>query len=103
MCSAPGGEHLNFCEEGGEEALVLVSDYPECLESEEDEEQSSREAFLKITLDFLRTMDQEQLAERLWSSKTITHLKRCTVLYLFLRPMTVSFIQEVMLDCVSVN
>ncbi|KAI4796406.1 hypothetical protein KUCAC02_027786, partial [Chaenocephalus aceratus] len=52
---------------------ALGSDYPECLESEdeevleaEDEEQrSSREAFLNITLHFLRSMEQEELAERL--------------------------------------
>uniref|UniRef100_A0A671YYV1 B30.2/SPRY domain-containing protein n=1 Tax=Sparus aurata TaxID=8175 RepID=A0A671YYV1_SPAAU len=55
---------------------VLSSDYPECSESQredkelldgEDEEQrwSSREAFLKITLHFLRRMMQEELAERL--------------------------------------
>lgn len=31
---------------------------------------SSRHAFLKITLDFLRIMKQEQLAENLLSSKT---------------------------------
>ncbi|KAJ0059336.1 hypothetical protein NL108_015512 [Boleophthalmus pectinirostris] len=43
---------------------VLASDYPECSESEEEEEQSSREV-LNITLDFLRKMDQEQLAQRL--------------------------------------
>ncbi|KAK7912601.1 hypothetical protein WMY93_012812 [Mugilogobius chulae] len=43
---------------------LLASDYPECSESEE-EEQSSREAVLNITLDFLRRMDQEQLAQRL--------------------------------------
>ncbi|KAK7945322.1 hypothetical protein WMY93_001050 [Mugilogobius chulae] len=42
---------------------LLASDYPECSESEE-EEQSSREV-LNITLDFLRRMDQEQLAQRL--------------------------------------
>ncbi|XP_070782233.1 NLR family CARD domain-containing protein 3-like isoform X1 [Enoplosus armatus] len=49
---------------------VLSPDYPECLESQrEDEEQrkSSREAFLKITLDFLRRMKQEELADRLQS------------------------------------
>uniref|UniRef100_A0A8P4FY53 Protein NLRC3 n=1 Tax=Dicentrarchus labrax TaxID=13489 RepID=A0A8P4FY53_DICLA len=57
---------------------VLSSDYPECLESQkageevldgEDEEQrkSSREAFLKITLHFLRRMKQEELADRLQS------------------------------------
>ncbi|XP_055084433.1 NLR family CARD domain-containing protein 3-like [Periophthalmus magnuspinnatus] len=43
---------------------LLALDYPECSESEE-EEQSSREAVLNITLDFLRRMDQEQLAQRL--------------------------------------
>ncbi|KAL7382935.1 hypothetical protein ABVT39_002048 [Epinephelus coioides] len=53
---------------------VLSSDYPECLESQredeevlegEDEEQrrSSREAFVKITLNFLRRMKQEELAD----------------------------------------
>ncbi|KAI3352598.1 hypothetical protein L3Q82_005533 [Scortum barcoo] len=56
---------------------VLSQDYPECLErlSEdemvdgEDEEQrkSSREAFLKITLHFLRRMNQEELADCLQS------------------------------------
>ncbi|XP_074503393.1 protein NLRC3-like [Sebastes fasciatus] len=57
---------------------VLSSDYPECLESQredeevvdgEDEEQrrSSREAFLKITLHFLRRMKQEELADCLQS------------------------------------
>ena len=48
---------------------ALSSDYPESLESEEDEEQSSREAFLNITLDFLKRMDQEQLVQRLRNSK----------------------------------
>ncbi|XP_028456274.1 protein NLRC3 [Perca flavescens] len=57
---------------------VLSPNYPECLESQredeevldgEDEEQrrSSREAFLKITLHFLRRMKQEDLADRLQS------------------------------------
>ncbi|XP_068559082.1 NLR family CARD domain-containing protein 3-like isoform X2 [Cebidichthys violaceus] len=56
----------------------LSSDYPEFLESQredeevldsEDEEQrrSSREAFLKITLNFLRRMKQEELADCLQS------------------------------------
>ncbi|XP_067439180.1 NLR family CARD domain-containing protein 3-like isoform X2 [Thunnus thynnus] len=55
---------------------VLTSDYPECLESqredeevldgeEEEQRRSSREAFLKITLHFLRRMKQEELADRL--------------------------------------
>ncbi|KAI3363958.1 hypothetical protein L3Q82_001550 [Scortum barcoo] len=60
---------------------VVSSDYPECLESQredeevldgEDEEQrrSSREAFLKITLHFLRRMKQEELADCL-KSRTV--------------------------------
>ncbi|MEQ2233893.1 hypothetical protein ILYODFUR_026429, partial [Ilyodon furcidens] len=55
---------------------VLSPDYPEGLESQwedeevlegEDEEKrrSSREAFVKITLNFLKKMKQEELAERL--------------------------------------
>ena len=62
---------------------VLSPDYPECSESQredeevlegEDEEQrrSSREAFVKITLHFLRRMKQEELADRLQSSKRIS-------------------------------
>ncbi|XP_075933402.1 protein NLRC3-like [Anarhichas minor] len=57
---------------------VVSSDYPECLESQredeevldgEDEEQrrSSRETFVKITLHFLRRMKQEELADCLQS------------------------------------
>uniref|UniRef100_A0A673BJX3 B30.2/SPRY domain-containing protein n=1 Tax=Sphaeramia orbicularis TaxID=375764 RepID=A0A673BJX3_9TELE len=49
---------------------VLSPDYPECLESlsDEDEEHTrSSEAFLRITLNFLRRMKQEELAERLHS------------------------------------
>uniref|UniRef100_A0A3Q1HV42 NACHT domain-containing protein n=1 Tax=Anabas testudineus TaxID=64144 RepID=A0A3Q1HV42_ANATE len=53
---------------------VLSPDYPQCLDSQredeevlygDDEEQrrSSREAFLKITLNFLRRMKQEELAD----------------------------------------
>ncbi|KAF3861123.1 hypothetical protein F7725_001378, partial [Dissostichus mawsoni] len=57
---------------------ALSSDYPEGLVSQsedeevleaEDEEQRSREAFLNITLHFLRSMKQEELADRLHSSK----------------------------------
>ncbi|XP_061588909.1 NACHT, LRR and PYD domains-containing protein 4-like [Cololabis saira] len=51
----------------------LSPDYPESLEhvlQGEDEEQrrSSRDAFVKITVNFLRRMKQEELAERLQSS-----------------------------------
>ncbi|XP_026019145.1 NACHT, LRR and PYD domains-containing protein 3-like [Astatotilapia calliptera] len=45
---------------------VLSPDYPECIESQrEDEEQrrSTKEAFVKITLHFLRRMKQEKLAD----------------------------------------
>ncbi|CAI5657250.1 unnamed protein product [Oreochromis niloticus] len=47
---------------------VLGLDYPECLESQRVDDKkgrSSREAFVKITLDFLRRMKQEELADRL--------------------------------------
>ncbi|XP_076737471.1 protein NLRC3-like [Maylandia zebra] len=43
---------------------VLSPDYPECLESQRS---SSRKAFVKITVDFLRRMKQEELADRLQS------------------------------------
>ncbi|XP_028254816.1 NACHT, LRR and PYD domains-containing protein 12-like, partial [Parambassis ranga] len=51
---------------------LLSPDYPECCESqredEEDEERRrSRESFVQITVDFLRRMEQEELAERLQS------------------------------------
>ncbi|XP_078029839.1 NACHT, LRR and PYD domains-containing protein 3-like isoform X2 [Epinephelus lanceolatus] len=65
---------------------VLSPDYPDCLESQsedeealdgEDEEQrkSSREAFLKITLNFLRRMKQEELADCL-QSRTVAAVCR---------------------------
>nr|XP_033471732.1 NACHT, LRR and PYD domains-containing protein 3-like isoform X2 [Epinephelus lanceolatus] len=64
---------------------VLSPDYPECLESQrgdeevlegEDEEQrrSNREAFLKITLHFLRRMKQEELADCLQSKLLSYHV-----------------------------
>ncbi|KAM9313533.1 uncharacterized protein KZ484_025074 [Pholidichthys leucotaenia] len=57
---------------------VVSADYPGCFESQredeevlegedEDERRSSRESFLKITLNFLRRMKQQELAERLQS------------------------------------
>ncbi|XP_078140018.1 protein NLRC3-like [Centroberyx gerrardi] len=57
---------------------VLSPDYPECLESqredeevvdgeEEEQRRSSREDFLEITLTFLRRMKQEELADSLQS------------------------------------
>ncbi|XP_077952899.1 protein NLRC3-like isoform X1 [Gasterosteus aculeatus] len=51
---------------------VVSSNYPECLEKEDEEEldeeqRKSREAFVKISVHFLRRMKQEELAERLQS------------------------------------
>ncbi|KAJ0070576.1 hypothetical protein NL108_016262 [Boleophthalmus pectinirostris] len=46
---------------------LLASDYPECSESEEEE---SREV-LNITLDFLKRMDQEHLAQRLFKRSKV--------------------------------
>ncbi|XP_059186249.1 uncharacterized protein LOC131969113 [Centropristis striata] len=57
---------------------VLSPDYPECLESQKEDEEvlegedkeqrrRSREAFVKITLHFLRRMKQEELADCLQS------------------------------------
>ncbi|KAM8757797.1 uncharacterized protein AB9X84_010506 [Acanthopagrus schlegelii] len=64
---------------------VLSPDHPESLESqmedeevldgrEEEQKRSSREAFLKITLHFLRKMKQEELADRL---KSKSHVGIC--------------------------
>ncbi|KAL7370121.1 hypothetical protein ABVT39_019710 [Epinephelus coioides] len=66
---------------------VLSPHYPECFESQredeevldgEDEEQrrSSREAFLKITLHFLRRMKQEELADCLQSRTVVPACRR---------------------------
>ncbi|XP_022625694.1 protein NLRC3-like [Seriola dumerili] len=56
---------------------LLSPDYPECsgsqredeevLDAEDEEQRSSREAFVKITVNFLRRMKQEQLADCLQS------------------------------------
>ncbi|KAJ4921582.1 hypothetical protein JOQ06_026266 [Pogonophryne albipinna] len=66
---------------------ALSSDCPEYLENQredeegldgEDEEQrrSSREAFLNITLRFLRSMKQEELADRLQSRTAAAEFQR---------------------------
>ncbi|XP_069028630.1 protein NLRC3-like [Embiotoca jacksoni] len=63
---------------------ILSPDYPECLESEdeevlegEDEEQRrSRESFLKITLHFLRRLKQEELADRLQSRTVVPECRQ---------------------------
>uniref|UniRef100_G3PMM7 NACHT domain-containing protein n=1 Tax=Gasterosteus aculeatus TaxID=69293 RepID=G3PMM7_GASAC len=58
---------------------LVRSDYPECLESQREDEEvldkeqrRSREAFVKISVHFLRRMEQEELADRLQSSKRIS-------------------------------
>ncbi|XP_039663754.1 protein NLRC3-like [Perca fluviatilis] len=60
---------------------VLSPDYPECSESQrkdEDEEQRrSREAFLKITLHFLRRMKQDELADRLQRIRSPAGVCKC--------------------------
>ncbi|KAL3967104.1 NLR family CARD domain-containing protein 3 [Sarotherodon galilaeus] len=63
---------------------VLSPGYPECLESQrEDEEEqqrrSSREAFVKITLDFMRRMKLEELADRLQSTAICPHKLKSTL------------------------
>ncbi|XP_076732413.1 NACHT, LRR and PYD domains-containing protein 12-like [Maylandia zebra] len=47
---------------------VLSPDYPECLASqrEDEEERRSREALVTITVNFLRRLKQEELADRLY-------------------------------------
>ncbi|XP_056151484.1 NACHT, LRR and PYD domains-containing protein 12-like isoform X1 [Lampris incognitus] len=53
---------------------VLSSDYPECLgrqREEEEQSRSTREALLKITQHFLRSMKQEELAARLESKNLV--------------------------------
>ncbi|XP_025761649.1 protein NLRC3-like [Oreochromis niloticus] len=49
---------------------ALNPNKPQCLEfqREDDEQRSSREAFVKITVNFLRRMKQEELADRLQST-----------------------------------
>ncbi|XP_065326052.1 NLR family CARD domain-containing protein 3-like [Pelmatolapia mariae] len=56
---------------------VLNPYYPECLESqrEDDEQRRSREAVLKITVDFLRRMKQEELADQLSAAVCHFNLK----------------------------
>ena len=56
----------------------LSPDYPGCLEGQSEvvlvgngeERRSSSEAFLEITVDFLRRMNQVELADHIWNSKS---------------------------------
>ncbi|KAM6997548.1 protein NLRC3-like [Tautogolabrus adspersus] len=59
---------VNFAKDELKKIHKVLSSDPQCLESQRDEEdavqkRSSSEAFLKITLDFLRIMKQEELAD----------------------------------------
>ncbi|XP_041863728.1 NLR family CARD domain-containing protein 3-like [Melanotaenia boesemani] len=67
----PGDNMITFMKKELKKIQKLLSpDYPECsvLEGEDEEQRkSSREALVKITVDFLRRMKQEELAERLQS------------------------------------
>uniref|UniRef100_A0AAZ1Y4D1 NACHT, LRR and PYD domains-containing protein 12-like n=1 Tax=Oreochromis aureus TaxID=47969 RepID=A0AAZ1Y4D1_OREAU len=62
---------------------VLSPGYPECLESqreeEEDQRRSSREAFVKITLDFMRRMKLDELADRLQRNGIYPHKLKSTL------------------------
>ncbi|XP_053193571.1 NLR family CARD domain-containing protein 3-like [Scomber japonicus] len=66
---------------------VLSPDYPECLErhseyeevlddEEKEQRRSSRDAFLKITLHFLRIMKQEELADCLLSRTRVAECQQ---------------------------
>lgn len=48
---------------------LLQSEDEEMVDGEEERSRSSNEAFLKITVDFLRRMNLQDLSERLQSSK----------------------------------
>ena len=55
--------------------MALSSDHPgedeEVVEGDDEEQRRSRETFVKLTVDFLRRMKQEELADCLQSSKRI--------------------------------
>lgn len=64
---------------------LLSAEYPDCSEKlreddevrggeEEEHRSSSRDAFLTITLNFLRKINQEQMADALQSSKIILRI-----------------------------
>ncbi|XP_067439205.1 NLR family CARD domain-containing protein 3-like [Thunnus thynnus] len=95
--SGPGGSRWSVCPAVSKQTdlhglygmqQILSPDYPECLQSQSDEEEvldgeeeeqrrrSSREEFLKITLHFLRRMKQEELADRL-QGKTPAPVGQC--------------------------
>lgn len=60
-----------FVEEEVERLYRVFSDKEDWFKEEEDIRANSREAFLKIMLNFLRDRKQEDLADTLQSSKNI--------------------------------
>lgn len=89
---------------------VLSSDYPECFgslseEEEEEEQRSIREAFLKITVHFLRRMDQEVLADLLQSGEktSLSMLGNAAFECLHVLLVVLVFVQGVLLRFVGVN
>lgn len=50
---------------------VLTSGHQESQSEEIEQETTSREAFLQLTIDFLRRRNQEELADLLQNSKRI--------------------------------
>ncbi|CAI5657698.1 unnamed protein product [Oreochromis niloticus] len=57
---------------------VLSPNNPQCFQSEDDDQRSSREAFVKIIVDFLRRMKQEELADHL-QSKHLAAVCNCNL------------------------
>ncbi|KAL4009540.1 hypothetical protein ACER0C_003392 [Sarotherodon galilaeus] len=62
---------------------ILSPDYPECLESQREDDELSegedKEAFVKITLNFLRKMKQEELANCLQSRTSSKNFQWCQI------------------------
>lgn len=86
--------------------MLLNSHHTECLEDDDEEEQRSiRNAFLKITQHFLRTMKQEKLADCLQSSKRTFHTFFLSHIFTNTYSLVICcvFIQELQLHRVSVN
>lgn len=85
----------------------LSYDFPEWSEIPEDEElKGSREAFRKITVNFLKRMKQDGLADHLQSGEEIA-LRFLDFLHLFVlfqeQFWIFSFVQETLLQSVSVD
>lgn len=61
---------------------ILESLYKnEVLEGDDEKQRNSREAFLKITINFLKNMEQEELADHLQSSKIWEKNSQCQQMF----------------------